>query len=315
MNFESNRVKRGIPAGWMACLAWIALAVGEAPARAELLRGVTTTNVLKTFDSAAPGTILNSVGVTGLQAGETLLGIDFRPGDLMSGITLYGLGSTSRLYTINTTTGAATQIGSAGAFTLSGTAFGFDFDPTIDRIRVTSDTGQNLRLNPNDGALTATDGALAFAAGDPNSGATPRSTGSAYTDNFAGAATTTLYGIDSNLDVLVRQDPPNLGTLHTVGALGFNTSDLVGFDISGLTGIAYASLTAPAGNFSQLFTIDLATGSATLVGSIGGGVPLIGLAAIALRDVPEPGTLSLSLLGLGLVAVAVRSRAGGWPWS
>ena len=74
-------------------------------------------------------------------------------------------------------------------------------------------------------------------------------------------------------------NPPNNGTLNTVGALGFNTSDLVGFDISGASGVAFASLTTPAGNFSQLFTINLATGAATLVGNIGGGIPLVALAS------------------------------------
>jgi hypothetical protein len=55
--------------------------------------------------------------------------------------------------------------------------------------------------------------------------------GSAYTNNFAGASVTTLYGIDSNLDILATQNPPNAGLLNTVGPLGFNASDLVGFDI------------------------------------------------------------------------------------
>src|SRR6187200_3326252 len=139
-----------------ACLG----VVDPSAARAELMTGVTTTNVLEAFDSATPGTIIVAVGVTGLQTGETLLGIDFRPANF----ALYGLGSTSRLYTINTTTGAATQVGSAGAFTLSGTAFGFDFNPTVDRIRVVGNTGQNLRLNPNDGTLAATDTSLNGAA-------------------------------------------------------------------------------------------------------------------------------------------------------
>jgi hypothetical protein len=280
-------------------------------ARAELLTGYTTANALVTFDSNAPGTILSTAGVTGLQSGETLLGIDRRPA---TG-ALYGLGSTSRLYLINPTTAVATQVGSAGAFTLSGTSFGFDFNPAVDRIRVTSNTGQNLRLNPNDGTLTATDTALAFAAGDPNAAATPRAVGSAYTNNFPGATTTTLYDIDSSLNILVTQGSiggtpvsPNSGQLFSVGPLGFDTSDLVGFDISGPTGIAYASLTAPAGNFSQLFTINLNTGAATLVGTVGGGVPLAGLAASPAAGpaagatvVPEPGTLGLFALGgLGL---------------
>jgi hypothetical protein len=39
---------------------------------------------------------------------------------------------------------------------LAGTSFGFDFNPTVDRIRLVSDSGQNLRLNPNSGAGATT---------------------------------------------------------------------------------------------------------------------------------------------------------------
>ena len=277
-----------------------ALALGLAgAASAEPLFGLTTTNSLLGFDSASPGTV-SSISITGLQAGEQLLGIDFRPATQ----TLYALGSTSRLYSLNTSTGAATQVGSAGAFTLSGTAFGFDFNPTVDRIRVTSNTGQNLRLNPNDGTLTATDTPLAYATGDANAGAAPRVVGSAYTNSFAGATTTTLYAIDANLDILATQIPPNNGTLNTIGALGFNTSDLVGFDISPLSGLSFASLTAPGGSSSQLFAINLATGAATLVGTIGGGVALADIAMAA--PIPEPETYALMMAGLLAVSAAER---------
>src|SRR5205085_9095228 len=135
-------------------------------------------------------------------------------------------GSTSRLYTINTSTGAATQVGTSGAFTLSGTDFGADFNPVVDRLRVVSDTEQNLRLNPNDGTLSATDTPLSYASGDANFSANPNVTGLAYTSNSAAASVTTLYGIDSNLDVLVRQGSPdgtptspNSGQLFTVGSI------------------------------------------------------------------------------------------------
>ena len=243
---------------------------------AELVYGVTTTNLLISFNSGTPGTILSSVAITGLQAGETILGIDFRPATKQ----LYGLGNTSRLYTINLSTGAATVVGSQFTTLLNGTAFGFDFNPTVDRIRVTSEANQNLRLNPSNGAIAAVDTNLAYAAGDVNVGADPRVVGSAYTNNFSGATTTTLYDIDSNLDILVTQNPPNNGTLNTVGPLGFNTSDLLGFDISRVSSTAFASLTAPAAATSQLFTVNLTTGAVTLVGTIGGGVALNDIAIV-----------------------------------
>jgi hypothetical protein len=287
--------------------------LGSGRAQAEFVTGLTSTGNLVTFDSATPGTISTTVAITGLQAGETLLGIDRRPANGL----LYGLGSTSRIYTINTTTGVATSVGASPfAPALTGTAFGFDFNPVPDRIRVASTDTTNFRLNPNDGTLAGTDTLLAYAAGDSGAGITPRVVGSAYTNNFNGAAVTTLFGIDSNRDVLVMQGgpngtpSPNGGVLTTIGAgLGFNTSDLVGFDVSGISGVAFASLTPATGGASQLFTINLATGSATLVGTIGAGLTLTGLAA---NVVPEPASLTLLVIGgLGLIAVVGRRRARG----
>ena len=280
-----------------ASLLGMAMA-GEASALA--VYGVTTNNSLVRFDSASPGTINSTVGVTGLNAGATLLGIDFRPA---SG-ELYGVSSDSRLYTINLSNGAATAIGSAGGFTLNGTSFGFDFNPTVDRIRMTSDADQNLRLNPNTGALAAADASLAYAATDINALANPNIVGSAYTNSFMGATTTTLFGIDSALDILVTQAPPNNGTLNTIGGgLGFNTTDLVGFDIFFLGNQAFASLTA-SGAGSSLFSINLASGAATSIGAIGSG---LAIADIAIQQIPEPGTITLLAVAL-LGSIAVRTR-------
>jgi hypothetical protein len=266
-----------------------------------------------TFDSATPGTILKSVAISGLQADETLLGIARRPANGL----LYGLGSTSRLYTLDITTGLATAVGGAPfSPALTGTAFGFDFNPVTDRIRVVSTDTTNFRLNPNSGAVAATDTPLAYAAGDTGAGLASRVVGSAYTNNFSGTAVTTLYGIDSIRDVFVMQGgpngapSPNGGVLTTVGAgLGIDTSDLVGFDVSGFSGIAFAALTPPTGGASQLFTIDLANGEAELIGTIGSGLTVTGLAAIQAQAVPEPASFVLACMGcLGLSVLARRRR-------
>jgi hypothetical protein len=251
-------------------------------ANPEWIYAITTTNILVTFNSATPGTISGTLPVTGLQPGETILGIDFRPATAV----LYALGSTSRLYTINIATGAATQVGTGQFSTLlSGTEFGFDFNPVVDRIRVVSDADQNLRLNPDTGTIAGVDVNLAYAAGDPNAAANPNVVGAAYTNNGKGATTTTLFDIDSNLDILARQGSvngspvsPNAGQLFTIGGLGADTSNLVGFDIS-QQAVAYASLTV--GGVPQLYTINLTTGAATLVGQIGGS----GNDALQIRDI------------------------------
>ncbi len=234
-------------------------------AQAELITVLTSGNRLLTIDSATPGTLTKpAVSVTGLASGDTLVGIDYRPA---TGV-LYALGSAGSIYSIDANTGSATLAGPAGQFTLTGTRFGFDFNPTVDRLRIISDADQNLRVNPNNGALAATDGNIAFAPTDPNVGQNPNAVGAAYTNSFPGAAATVLYDIDSNLDILVAQDPANAGTLFTIGALGTDTSDVVGFDISPTSGVAYASFTtsaAPAG--TSLYTVNLRSGAATASGS------------------------------------------------
>jgi hypothetical protein len=250
------------------------LAVFSSHVAAQSALGVTSTNQLIRFDVNSPGNIITSVPISGIQLGENILSIDFRPatGELLA------LGSTSRLYVINTSTGAATQVGTSGLFSLNGTSFGFDVNPTVDRVRVVSDADQNIRLNPATGALAATDTQLAFAAGDTNQGVNPNIVGSAYTNNVAGALVTTLYGIDTNLDVLVMQTPPNNGTLTTVGGLNVDASGSVGFDIVTAGGVDVAYATLQVGGVSGLYRINLATGASTLVGNFLGGVVVTGLA-------------------------------------
>jgi Domain of unknown function (DUF4394) len=237
-------------------------------ARAETIVALTSGKRLLFFDSATPGTVTKTITIMTV-GDEALVAIDFRPltGDL------YALGVSTRLYILNLTTGAASSP-TVTPTMLNGTRFGFDFNPVIDRIRVTSDNEQNLRLNPINGSLTSVDAALNYPAGDAHAGANPNIVGSAYTNNFAGAVTTILYDIDSTLDTLVYQDPPNTGQLHTVGPLGIGTTDNVGFDISQGTGTAYASLTV--GTTTGLYTVNLASGAATLVGTIGDATSLAG---------------------------------------
>ena len=236
-------------------------------AEAARIYALTTGNQLRLINSSSPGTVIQTVTITGLQAGENVEAIDFRPATGQ----LFALGSTSRLYSINTGTGAATQVGSAGAFTLNGTSFGFDINPTVDRIRVVSDSDQNIRLNPLNGTLTATDTPLAYSGSDIHFGSNPTIVGCAYSNSVAGTTTTTLFGIDSGFNTLVIHNPPNNGTLNTVGSLGVDASSVCGFDIWDFDNTAFAAMAIPGDTTSGLYTINLATGAATLIGTIGGG--------------------------------------------
>jgi hypothetical protein len=168
---------------------------------------------------------------------------------------------------------------------LSGTKFAFDFNPTVDRVRIMSDSGQNFRAHPDTGAVVLVDTSLAYAVGDAGAGSIPAVASCAYTNSVTPAPlTTTLYDIDSARDTLVVQNPPNNGTLNTVGALGVDSTSVAGFDISGASGTAYASLVTKLkrGNTlrASLYTINLTTGAATPVGKIGGPYPLGSLTVI-----------------------------------
>jgi hypothetical protein len=278
-----------------ALLLLLALCVGAAPYASaatqatddsgETVYALTTDNKLLRFKSNRPGRINAKREIKGLQRGEKLLGIDFRPATGQ----LYGLGSTSRLYVIDPDSGKASLVG-AQPFTpaLDGKAFGFDFNPTVDRIRVVSDRGQNLRLNPDTGAVVPTgpDTALAFATGDRNEKRKPQAVGAGYTNNAAGATSTSLYVIDMRRDVLTLQGSaggapvsPNTGQLTTVGKLGVDAQELVGFDISP-SGKAYAAMVADGDGVSgaAFSMIDLASGRASHFRQIGDGERVHGLA-------------------------------------
>ena len=228
---------------------------------------------LVSFDATTPGTLLTDVALPGLNigAGEYLHGIDFRPsnGMLYAVATLGPAGTIGgdRVVTINTTTGAVTRVSATNTLTTpAGGFFGLDINPVPDRLREVSDGDVNLRFNPNNGGLSGTDTNLAYVAGDPNFGINPNVVHVAYSNNTAGATTTTLYGIDTITDTLVMiggvngVPSPNGGQLTTIGALGVNASNSGAFDIHFGTNIGYAALRV--GAVSILYTIDLTTGGA-----------------------------------------------------
>jgi hypothetical protein len=248
---------------------------------------------LISFNAGAPGIILSDVAITGLQMGEFLIGLDFRPAGNNQLYSVAVSGGSSRVVTIDLTTGALTQIGPNITPSLSSQPYyGIDFNPTVDRIRVVNEDNLSIRLHPTTGALAGTDTPLAYAAGDPSAGQDPRVAHVAYDQNAPGGTTTTLFGIDFANDNLVRiggvngTPSPNLGALTTVGPLGVATNPANGgFDIETGTGNAYASLNV--GGVSRLYRINLATGAATLIDSIG-GAPFID--GIAIARTPAPAT-------------------------
>lgn len=261
-----------------AAAAVAAPAVCAPAAFAERLVAADAGNRLYTFDSASPHKWTRTKAVSGLAAGERIIGLDVRPANRQ----LIALTNRSRLYGVQRTRAIATPIG-ADPFmpALAGSAFGFDFNPTVDRIRAVSGSGQNLRLHPDTGAVAFADGALRYKDGDPNAGSTPSAIGAAYTNSVAGATTTTLYVLDTRQDALAIQAPPNDGVLTTVGSLGVNLSGPLGFDISARDGKAYVLAHRPGTDRSRLFTINLAKGNARKLGIVRRAPDLVAFAALS----------------------------------
>ena len=183
---------------------------------------------LISFDLATPstGTIISITDVTPT---DVLVGIDFRPANgLLYGLGVNATADTATLYVISTETGQARVVGIAGGLGLPAAAnYSFDFNPAVDRIRVTTDLaalGLNFRLNPNTGALAGSDPAILG----------PTVSGVAYTNNQPeNGGITTLYTLDSTADVLNIQNPPNAGVQNLVGPTGVDFSVADGFDIRG----------------------------------------------------------------------------------
>lgn len=217
------------------------------------------------------------VGDVRLQGDTRLVGIDHR---VQNG-ELYGVGEKGGIYVLDAAEAGATKVGQLSV-ALEGDFFGVDFNPAADALRITSDTGQNLR-QPFAGAAdpdapngaTVEDGRLTNPATPPATGTTPATgiSGSAYTNNDTDAGTgTVLHDIDTALDRLDIQSPANAGTLAPVGRLRVDAGPDAGFDIystvrDGRSVAVQGWATLTVGGESRIYSIDLATGEATDRGS------------------------------------------------
>ncbi len=261
------------------------------PAKEEIV-AVTASHQLVRFNAGQPQQLRERRPLAGLRDGERLLGIDFR----VARGELYALGASGQLYLIDVAAARALPVGVPSALPTEGVEWGFDFNPTVDRIRVVNDAGFNLRLHPDTGAIVdgdpntpgvQFDGRLAYDAADAHAGKPARIVAAGYTYNKTNDKITTNYALDGGLGTLVHQGTkegvmpavsPNTGRLFTVGSLGIGPFEHASFDISDLSNTAYAGVRRTAEKATRWYRVDLATGKAQFVGTVGGGEPLIGAA-------------------------------------
>ena len=315
--------------GLLAAAAVVGLGA-FAPLHAETIYGMTTASSVSTapgvalvrFDSATPGAVTTVGAFTGVVAGHALRSIDFRPatGQLYAISTSTTNLAAAQLYTVNINTGALTAVGSG--LTLTGNTnprVEMDFNPVVDRIRIVTGgtTANNFRADPNTGALAAVDTTLSYTPGDLNTGAPFGIIGAAYSNNVAGATSTTLYAWDYNTDSLLTIGGP-AGVPSPNGGVSFSIDQptalltgnaALGMDISGTTGILYVTHDDPAtAAFTSLYTRNLLTGAQTLIGNFAASNLFISDISVVVA-VPEPGTMLLMAIGIAGLVARQRSRS------
>lgn len=258
------------------------------------------------FSSDSPGSITRVGLFSG--ADSFLDAIDFRP----STGQLYGYRSATQQYvTVNVGTGVLTSATANPVGATTNTFFlGMDWNPTIDRLRVVTDSTQNIVYNPNTGTAAGFT-ALSYASGDVNAGLVPLVIDNAYTNNRPGAITTQQFVLDYDQNSLATL-ANNTGILSTVGQIKLNGSVLdfneySGFDISTSidgTNTAYALLTV--GGSAGLYTLDLTSANATYLGAVGSGFGPV--YSLAVAPVPEPSSIISAGIGLGILGLQLLRR-------
>lgn len=229
--------------------------------------------VMCAFKTNNPGQLDWVRQIAGLTGNDTaVVGIDYRPQDGK----LYAVGNYNGIYTITLPTSSGDpnpptlKRVSQLQYALQGNAFGVDFNPVADRLRIISDTGQNLRHDVV-GGVTNQDKPLTLTG----------VTAVGYTNNDLNADTQTLlFDIDTKNDQEVLQLPPNDGVLTPIGKLGVPFNLDTGYDIYSdlnggktMTNTAFLVGQMTGNTFGSLYTVEILTGAATKVGDF----PLPGL--------------------------------------
>jgi Domain of unknown function (DUF4394)/Calx-beta domain len=242
--------------------------------------------------------------ITGLQANERVVAADSTPYGRFFAIT-----DRQRLYAIDLTTVDARLVAPLSV-ALPGTPAAMDVNPVTGLIRVITTEGDNLNIDPESATVTiGTRVSPGFAI-----------SAIAYTNNLAGARTTTLYGFDAAQDRLVRigvsdgASAADTGEVTVVGQAddwvtsAYDSRSAV-FDIA-TDGTAHMLLTSRDGAITILVGINLTNGSFEPRRDVPGGRSR-GLAAASAGVLEFAPSVVIGPGGESGIASIVIARTGG----
>jgi Domain of unknown function (DUF4394) len=253
----------------LLCLSALSSVATATPTLYAILNGQ-----IVSFKPEAPGTLLTVTSGVGTSDGARAIEIDPTNGQLYA---MYQNSATSyTLRRFNSNTGYVSDLSLFNTFSTAaasaGIGVGLAYDPLISGLRVITAAGDNFLVNLTTARPAIYYSAPAYATGDSGFGITPYIEHIAYTNAIPSPSTTTLYGIDTQRNVLVRIGSPGApyGTqMHTIStlALGINPTDYGGFVIDPTTNVGYAAMTVEGA--PHLYQINLTSGIASFLGQIG----------------------------------------------
>jgi hypothetical protein len=255
---------------------------------------LTTNGHVLSFNAGKPDKIISDVTVSGLSDSSSLVQIFYRP----SSQVLYCITTDNQLCTLDPDSGTVTLVNSGSTTFLPSvlpntntnatfTDVVASIDPINDEVRIIGKSAQsddaNFLVAPDTGqSVTLNQEALKFAGGDVNdvNNTVPTLVALVYDPPLTNAGSTTLYGLDQTTQSLVRigdegagsgtnTASPSNGEVHTIGALSTKfLNNYAALAIEAKNGDAYAVL---ATSTSSLYSIDLGSGSLSLLNTIGDG--------------------------------------------
>ena len=232
------------------------------------LVALTARNELASLVSGPPAAEVGRVQITGVRPEEVILAIDTRPKTR----ELFVISDQSVLYTLDASTGVATPVSGASLDpAVNGKLVSFDFNPMDDLIRITTETGQNLRISPVTGAVVGVDVPINF---------NLTALGCSAYSYTIGYNRSMYYGISQGDGSLYRSTNPNGGVIQYVGNTGYEFIGDGGFEIT--TGNAafvaqyckakggggFGSTDATVPEAFRLLLVNLKTGQTTSLGEV-----------------------------------------------